>query len=93
MEGGEVPLSDSWDELAMQCFKKRRMNEQSYATTAGRVGAERRIETKQRRSLDFDTGFDTPSATQPKSLLNQRFAQNIISSVYEKPEEWPADIR
>jgi hypothetical protein len=51
---------------------------------AGRVGAERRIETKrvivERRSLGFDTDFDTASPTQSKSLLNRRsLAEKLVS--------------
>jgi hypothetical protein len=46
--------------------------------SAGRVGAKRRIETKRltrgSHSLGFDTGFDTPSATQPESPTQPAFA-------------------
>ena len=51
------------------------MNRRRDETSAGRVGAERRIETKrvvQTRSLDFDTLASIRCATQPKSLLNRR---------------------
>ena len=44
----------------------KNQKEQNSAINAGRVGAERRIETKQRRSLDFDTASPTQSALRSK---------------------------